>query len=98
MSAEMAPAGVSCPSCGHAFTLRDQRRMNTLLGAAKPTACPGCNSQVRWHHTLHRRMLIGGLLFRVGVLALVAAITAPLFFKSLPFAQTSVCCAETIIR
>ena len=34
-------------------------------------------------------MLIGGLLFHLGVVALVAAIAAPLVFKALPFSQAS---------
>ena len=42
-------------------------------------------------------MLIGGLLFRVGVVALVAAIAAPLVFMPLPFSQASAVLSAMVV-
>jgi hypothetical protein len=46
--------------------------MNTLLGAARAVPCPSCGQRIQWLRTLHTRILAGGLMFRIGVAALLA--------------------------
>jgi endogenous inhibitor of DNA gyrase (YacG/DUF329 family) len=79
VSERTASPGVSCPACGHKLTRGEQRRMNTWFGAARPTTCSSCGRSIQWHRSLHVRILFGGLIFRLGALALlVLAVCAPL--------------------
>jgi hypothetical protein len=45
--------------------------MNNLLGAARPVPCGGCGRRIQWHRALHTRILLGGLMFRAGAVAVV---------------------------
>lgn len=58
--------------------------MNTVLGAAQPIACSGCGRSIQWHRSLHGRIFVGGLMFRLGGLAVFACIAGALFLPRLP--------------
>ena len=71
MSAQSRTA-ITCPACGHEIDRGQQRRMNSpLLGKPRVVACVGCRQPLQWHRSLHARMFLSGLLFRIGALAFV---------------------------
>jgi hypothetical protein len=75
---------MSCPACAHKLTRGEQRCMNTLFGAARPTKCSGCGCSIQWHRSLHARLLLGGLIFRLGALALLVLGIGAALMPSLP--------------
>jgi hypothetical protein len=44
---------------------------SVLLGRPKVVACLGCGQPLQWHRSLHAKMILGGMFFRIGVLAFV---------------------------
>ena len=48
-----------------------------LFGAPRALRCPGCCSELQWRRSLHRRILAGGILFRIGLVCGAIAILAP---------------------
>ena len=85
MNTRGARLSVACPACNHRLGQREQRRMNTILGASRSIECPNCGQSVQWHHSLRTRMLLGGLMFRAGAFALIAFILCTFVF---PLAST----------
>ena len=65
-----------CPNCDIKIEQRVQRRMNKFWAGLQVAECEGCDNRIQWHHSLHRRFRIGGVMFRAGSLLVFSSLFA----------------------
>jgi len=75
-----------CPKCDVKISQAVQRRMNSFFGGLSVTDCEACKVKIQWHHSLHNRFRVGGILFRSGLL-LVALSIISLIVKQTEFSS-----------
>lgn len=70
---------ILCPNCGIKIEQRVQRKMNKFWRGVQTTECEGCGLEIQWHHALHVKFKIGGLIFKVGVFILFLTLLTSIF-------------------
>ena len=68
-----------CPKCNIIIEQRVQRRLNKFWTGLQITECESCGSRIQWHHSLHRKFKVGGVIFRVGVFIVFCSLIAFIF-------------------
>jgi DNA-directed RNA polymerase subunit RPC12/RpoP len=68
-----------CPNCNIKIEQRVQRRMNKFWTGLQVAECEGCGSRIQWHHSLRRKLRIGGFIFRVGLFLVFSSFIAFIF-------------------
>lgn len=70
-----------CPNCDIEISRKVQREMSPFWSAPKPTPCEGCSELIQWHSSLHKKMKLGGDIFRTGTMIFLLSIIPFIFQK-----------------
>jgi DNA-directed RNA polymerase subunit RPC12/RpoP len=65
-----------CPSCSQRIEQRVQRRLNRFWSGLQIIECESCGSKIQWHHSLHRKLRVGGFILRAGLIIALFSIVA----------------------
>lgn len=68
---------LTCPACGIEVSSAMQRKMSPFFTSPKPVACEGCSEFIQWDRSLHRKMIVGGNVFKAGLFLIIISV---LFF------------------
>lgn len=74
----MVRPNIHCPSCDTTLPPTVVRKLSPFWKTVQAVACPECGNTIQWHQSLHKKMKLGGGLFKVGLF--VAITSVPLFF------------------
>ena len=73
---------LKCPKCNQAISKRIQIKMNGLFKGVQPASCEHCGTNIQWHHDLHFKLRIGGIIYKMGLLILVPSLLSELVFDN----------------
>ncbi len=70
-----------CPKCETVVTRAHQNKMAPFASFKISTIeCESCGSNIQWHSSLHRKIILSGIAFKLGLLLIVLSFTA-IYFK-----------------
>ena len=72
---------VTCPNCNQILTQRDLKRLHRFWTGLQAVPCDGCGTLLVYANTIRRKLKLGGVLLRIGLLSFIVILCLKWVFE-----------------